>query len=203
MPDESGTHSVTNWLAGLKAGDAEATGRLAARYWSSLESLARDQLKNSSRSVADEEDIVVSVLKSLCRRAAAGGFGDVSNREELWWLLLAITKRKVISEIRRQRAQKRGLTKLTRNAIAPNDSWQFPLDYLVGEAPTPETLVSLHEQYDRLLGQLRDDTFRRIVVWRMEGYSSQEIAERLGIAKRSIERKLALVRKKWIQEIVQ
>jgi len=120
-------------------------------------------------------------------------------------LLLTITKRKVITQVRHQRRQKRGPMPISEGVLGGHGkaSHEFSLDQLVAELPTPELLVALQEQYGRLLGQLRDDTFRRVVVWRMEGYSNQEIAERLGTATRTIERKLALIRKKWTREIMQ
>jgi DNA-directed RNA polymerase specialized sigma24 family protein len=47
---------------------------------------------------------------------------------------------------------------------------------------------------------LDDDLLRRLALLRMEGYSNEQIAERLGCGLRTIERKLALIRKTWEQE---
>src|SRR5690349_10483025 len=108
MSGEAQNRSVTQWIAGLKAGNSDAARCLAERYWSRLEVLARAKLGTSPRRVTDEEDVVVSVFASLCRGAAAGRFAAMSTRDDLWWLLFAITKRKTIDQVRRQASQKRG-----------------------------------------------------------------------------------------------
>jgi DNA-directed RNA polymerase specialized sigma24 family protein len=41
---------------------------------------------------------------------------------------------------------------------------------------------------------------REIALARVEGYTVQEIAERLEISKRSVERKLDLIRQAWAKE---
>ena len=41
---------------------------------------------------------------------------------------------------------------------------------------------------------------RRVALLRMEGYSNDQIAERLGCGLRSVERKLARIRKRWLAE---
>jgi DNA-directed RNA polymerase specialized sigma24 family protein len=38
-------------------------------------------------------------------------------------------------------------------------------------------------------------------VWKMEGYTVAEIADRLGYVTRTVERKLRLIRAVWAQEI--
>ena len=40
-----------------------------------------------------------------------------------------------------------------------------------------------------------------VALWRMEGYTVEEIAQRLGYAPRSIKRKLQLIRTIWEKEI--
>jgi hypothetical protein len=71
----------------------------------------------------------------------------------------------------------------------------------VSDAPTPEFLVSLEEQHNRLLGLLRDDRLRQIAVFRIEGFTVPEIAVDLCLSTRSIERKLQLIRGVWSQEL--
>jgi DNA-directed RNA polymerase specialized sigma24 family protein len=52
----------------------------------------------------------------------------------------------------------------------------------------------------RLLEGLPDDELRTIALLRMEGYSNEQIAERLGCGLRSVERKLDRIRKRWTAE---
>ena len=53
------------------------------------------------------------------------------------------------------------------------------------------------EEYRRLLDELGDEALRRVATWRMEGYRNDEIAERLGCARRTVARRLDLIRKIW------
>jgi DNA-directed RNA polymerase specialized sigma24 family protein len=74
---------------------------------------------------------------------------------------------------------------------------QISLSELVSATPTPDFLVALEEQYVRLLDTLRNDQLREIAVLRIEGYTIEEIATKIGIGRRAIERKLKLIRSKW------
>src|ERR1700754_3450109 len=149
----STAQSVSQWIAHLKEGNADAAQRLWERYAMRLVELSRRRLKDSPKRVADEEDIAASVFHSLCRGAAAGRFENVKNRDDLWWLLLAITKQKVVDHVRREGAQKRGGGR-TQSEIGlngqPDDSHGFTLDDLMSAEPSPEFIVELQEQNDRL-----------------------------------------------------
>ncbi|WP_425400381.1 ECF-type sigma factor [Aeoliella sp.] len=196
--------SVTQWIACLKNGDELAVQRLWERYAVRLVELARQRMKDAPKRIADEEDVAASVFHSLCRGAAAGRFENVKNRDDLWWLLLAITRQKSVDHVRRETAQKRGGGRIQPESAVKaksDDSRGFALDRLVGEEPTPEFVVMLAEEHERLLGVLRDDQLRQIAVCRIEGFTVPEIAEDLQVSTRSIERKLQLIRGAWSKEL--
>ena len=54
------------------------------------------------------------------------------------------------------------------------------------------------EEYDRLLQCLKDD-LRAVAVAKMEGYTNQEIAARLGCCLSTVERSLRYIRRIWRQ----
>jgi DNA-directed RNA polymerase specialized sigma24 family protein len=196
--------SVSQWISHLKEGNADAAQCLWERYAMQLMELARRRLKDAPKRVADEEDVAASVFHSLCRGAAAGRFQRVKNRDDLWWLLLAITKQKVVDQVRRESAQKRGAGRVQLETCLngnSNDSHRFSLDHLVGAGPTPEFVVMLEEQHSRLLGLLRDDRLRQIASFRIEGYTVPEIADDFHVTTRTIERKLQLIREVWSKEL--
>jgi RNA polymerase sigma factor (sigma-70 family) len=200
----SSTTPVTAWISKLRSGEFDALEKLWERYSDRLIELARRRLDNAPRQLADEHDIANSVFLSLCRGAQAGRFRELQNRDELWWLLLAITKRKIVNHVRRETAKKRGGGHVQIEAdLAGSDpaSIGFRLDQLVGSEPTPDLVAVLGEEHDRLLDLLRDDRLRQVASMRIEGYTVQEIAERMQIGKRSVERKLDLVRKRWTEEL--
>jgi RNA polymerase sigma factor (sigma-70 family) len=195
-------HSVSQWIAGLKDGDALAVQNLWTRYFERLVRLAKKKLGNSPKRVADEDDIAQNVFHSLCRGAKAGRFSDVSRRDDLWWLLLGITRQKVADYVRKETAQKRGPSQVqTEGGLNPRESQPFMLDQLLGDEPSPEFLAILNEQNEHLLNLLRDDQLRRIAMWRIEGYTVEEIANLLAVSDRTIERKLRLIRNSWSKEL--
>ena len=196
-------HSVSHWIAHLKDGKAEAARRLWERYAIRLVELARKRLGDAPKRLADEEDVAASVFYSVCRGAAAGRFQDINNRDELWWLLLAITKQKVVDHLRRELAQKRIGRRPEGNSVSDPkfDGKSFTLDELVSDEPTPDFAVMLQEQHERLLGLLRDDSLRRIAIYRIEGFTIPEIANDLRVSTRSVERKLKLIRDVWSKEL--
>jgi RNA polymerase sigma factor (sigma-70 family) len=196
--------SVSHWIAGIKSGNDEAARKLWDRYSVRLLELARRRLSNSPPGMSDEEDVVQSVFACVCRGAAAGRFAQLENRDELWWLLLLITRRKAAAQLRRELAEKRGGGRVrteTALALQADGNKDYNLDELMGDEPTPEFLVLMEEENERLLSLLRDDRLRQIAGSRLEGYTIQEIATKLGVSTRSIERKLRLIRNRWATEI--
>jgi RNA polymerase sigma factor (sigma-70 family) len=193
---------VTLWLEGLAAGDAMAAQRIWHRYIQQMLTFARRRLAGSDRRVADEEDLAVSAFHSLCQRAEKGQFPDLKDRESLWKLLTTIIARKARAEIRRNLCQKRGAGKVSgESAFIRHDSSRTPagLDNIAGAEPTPEFAAEMAEQCSRLLSCLPDDC-RRIALHKLDGYSNDQIAEKLNVAPRTIERKLASIRSIWERE---
>ena len=60
--------------------------------------------------------------------------------------------------------------------------------------------MALAEEFQYRLEMLSDPPLRQIALRKLEGFSNREIAAELGCAERSVERKLALIRKIWQQE---
>jgi DNA-directed RNA polymerase specialized sigma24 family protein len=205
--------SITRWVGVLRAGGAaspsadspsesveEAVRELWGRFFRRMVGLARLKLRASSGkdSAVDEEDVALSAFDSFCGEAARGRFPDLFDRDDLWRLLVVITTRKALSESRRQNRQKRG-GGLVRNESELNsiDDEDEMLACAVGTEPTPDTAAIVVEQYRRLLDCLGDETLRKVAVWRMEGFGNDEIAEKLGCARRTVARQLALIRTLW------
>ena len=199
---ESG-HSVSGWWEQLKSGQTEAADGLWRRYFERMVRTAKRSLPAGARRATDEEDVALSAFNSLCRGAKEGRFEAVQDRDDLWRLLVAITHQKVVDEIRRGTSQKRGGGEV-RGESAFIDITNLNKDGInnaQGLKPTPEFMAAVDDQHQNLMEQLRDDSLRELCQMRMEGYSNDEIAERLGITTRSVERKLQLIREKWSREL--
>jgi DNA-directed RNA polymerase specialized sigma24 family protein len=194
--------SVSVWISELKAGDGQAAQRLWEGYFPRLVGLARKKLREMPRRVADEEDVALSAFDSFCSGVKEGRFPRVTGRDDLWPLLVIITARKALQLLRQQGRQKRG-----GGAVRGDSAFQPAaagddepgLEQVVGSEPTPEFAAQMAEECQRLLGQLGDGDLREVAVWKMEGYSNEEIAAKLGCVPRTVERKVALIRSLWEQ----
>src|SRR5262245_36481381 len=100
--------SVSGWIRQLKVGDASAAQRLWERYFRRLVGLARTRLRGVGRRVTDEEDVALSAFASLCRGVRHGRFPQLSDRDDLWRLLVLLTARKAWHCRRDARRPKRG-----------------------------------------------------------------------------------------------
>ena len=202
MPSEA-PGSVSRLLAELKAGDRAAVQPLWERYFDRLVRLARARLRATSRAPADEEDAALSAFNSFCNAATRGVFPRLEDRDDLWQVLVLLTSRKAMAQIRHLERRKRGgglvLNESELPDAEPSGAVGF-LERVVGQDPTPEFAVLVAEQYQRLLDVLGDEMLRQVAVWRMEGYTNDEVAGRLGCARRTVARQLALIRKIWLDE---
>jgi FixJ family two-component response regulator len=70
----------------------------------------------------------------------------------------------------------------------------------VDHEPAPEFAVMLVDELRYRLNVLRDDGLRQVAKLILEGWSNQEIAERLDCHVRTIERKRDLIRRAWERE---
>ena len=204
MPSE-GAGSVTRWIDDLKAGDPAAAQPLWERYFARLVRLARAKLRATRHGapVEDEEDAALSAFNSFCDGAARGRFPLLSDRDDLWRLLVVITARKACAQVQRRTRRKRGGDRVideTGLAGAAGGDAPAGLDQVIGSEPTPEFAAMVAEQYGRLMEALDDDALRRVAMDRMEGYTNDEIAARLGCARRTVARRLDLIRKIWTTE---
>jgi DNA-directed RNA polymerase specialized sigma24 family protein len=191
--------SVTRWIADLKGGDRQAVQPLWERYFARMAGLARSRLravrlKDAGR---DEEDAALSAFDSLCAGVARGQFPQLGDRDDLWRLLVVITSRKVLIQARRQLRQKRGggNVRAASDLADDGDDEDELLVRVVSNEPTPEFAAMVAEEYRRLLDRLGNDALRQVAMLRAEGATGDEIAARLGCARRTVVRQLALIRR--------
>lgn len=178
---------ITGWLAGLRAGDGVAAQRLWEAYFRRLVGLARARLAGRPAGPAGSEDVALSAFDTFCRGAEAGRFPRLADRTDLWQVLVTLTARKAIDAVRREHADKRG-----GGAIELGPSFE----QVIGDDPTPSFAAEIADAFRAVLDRLGDDELKRIAVWKLEGYTDREIAERLDRGVSTIERKLALIRRK-------
>lgn len=200
--DDGRGGSVTRWIGDLKAGDEDAARWLWRRYFERLVGVARNKLRSAPRGAAveDEEDAALSAFDSLCRGAAEGRFDRLGDRDDLWRLLVVIAARKAVDQIERDRRLKRGGGRVVAASELDSDGSVAAIDAVVGSEPTPEFAAMVAEEFRLRLDALGDETLRQVALWRLDGFSNDEIAAKLGCVTRTVERKLDLIRRAWDHE---
>ena len=195
---------VTQWIVRLSNGDEPAAQALWDEYFDKLVRYARRKLEGLPRRAADEEDVALSAMQSFCRGMMARRFQKVEDRDDLWKLLVTITARKATAQKRRHFAEKRGGGRVRGESIFLPDQGSEESNAGIGEVlgtePTPELANMVAEDCRQLLDTLGDESLRQIAVLTLEGYTTSEIAERLGCVRRTVERKLERIRDKWSHE---
>lgn len=198
MPSNRLSGEVTGWIQRVRAGDSSAVQHLWNGYFQRMVLAARQRLQGASRGVADEEDVALSAFNSFCLGARAGRFPQLLDSQSLWPLLLVITANKSVDLIRQNNRQRRGggLERLSGEALAE------ALSGLISREPSPEFTAELTDQLGQLLKQLdgcSDPLLRQIALFKLEGLGNDEIANRVGCVRRSVERKLQVIARLWEQ----
>jgi len=169
-------HSVVELQDGYEA-DA------VARFSSRLIALARSRMPERLRGRVDPEDVVQSVFRSFFTGNQAGEF-VFEESSDVWRLLAAITYRKVQQTIRHHHRQRRDVAReIPEDSVPPNTE----------SAATASSLAMMVELIDQLT-RLIPERHREILSLRLENYSVEEIADRVGVSTRTVERALAMIR---------
>ena len=197
MPDDL----VTEWIVQLADGDEAAAERIWSRYFDRLLRVARDKLRNARRRAADEEDVVLSAFNSFCRGLRAGRFPRLDDRHDLWKVLVTLTARKAVNQLRREHAQKRGEGKLRGESAfrLPGMSQEHVggIGAVLGREPSPEFAAQIADECQALLDRLDDDRLRQTALLKLEGRTTGEIAQAMDCAEATVNRRLARIRRKW------
>lgn len=187
-----------DWMTALERGDEDAAQQLWEQYFGQMTRLAERRMGGMGRRTADEEDIAISAMNSFVQGARRGRFPKLNDESDLWRLLVTITTRKVTARRRRQMAQRRPPERGESALGAGTDSNSVAgMGIVAGREPTPEFAAQVSEQCQQLFDKLGDPQLCDIARWKMEGYSEEEMAAKIGRTVRTVQRKLDLIRKCW------
>lgn len=196
-PDDGSAESIRPFLERIRAGDEDAARELLTRYEAEVRLVVRRQLPRLLRSRFDSLDFLQSVWGSFFRRMRGGGEGraDFDDARHLVAFLARAAKNKVIDEYRRAASQKQDMQReepLWTDGDRPRE--------LPGHGDSPSQLAEAHEAMDRLR-QLLPEERREILEWKAQGETSREIADRLGVSERTIQRVLEDLRRRAGPEV--
>jgi DNA-directed RNA polymerase specialized sigma24 family protein len=196
-------NSVTHWLDGARAGDDADIQRLWDRYFQRLVQLASSRMPRHARRMVDEEDIAISAFRSFCDRVGKGQFPDLADRDQLWRVLFAITVRKVVGSVRYQTREKRGGGRVLGESgmgVGNDPLDQAGISRFLSREPTPAAAAQFADELEGLFSRLDDVMLRVIAFQKLQGMTPDEIAGSLEISKRTVDRKLRLIRALWEEE---
>jgi RNA polymerase sigma factor (sigma-70 family) len=182
------TQSVTRLIRAVQDDRASAVGPLLAVYFDRLVQLARQRLRNLPGMAGHEEDLALRSFHSVYQRLRdADRPLQPANRDDLWRLLATRTVSRAIDLIRRHRPGE-----------VPGDR---DVEQLLAREPTPEEAAEMADECRRLLDLLDQPQLRQIALWKVEGYTNEEIAARLDCVPRTVERKVRRIRLLWKREL--
>jgi DNA-directed RNA polymerase specialized sigma24 family protein len=195
----SAPSSVTDWIESLKRGSDDASRKIWQRYVEQLVRAADRHLKDMPRRTVDGEDIAQEAFSGFFRGVQENRLSKLEDRDDLWQVLIALADRRAMDHMRRELGPQRGQGR-TRGDSAmeqsgiPSASGTMGFDNLAGPAITPESSEALIRLIQQSFPELADEELQQIALDRTANYSIAEIARRHGIAPRSAERKLKLIR---------
>lgn len=142
--------------------------------------------------------MALSAFDSLWHGVEEGRFPRLEDRDDLWQVLMLITARKAINQIKHEARKKRGEGRVRAASTLANDETEgvFFAD-LISKEPDPAMIAQLIEDRQRLFDALTDEQVRQVAMWKMEGCTNAEIAEKQGCVERTIERRLRIIRQVW------
>lgn len=187
---------VSHYIQRVKDGrDEEATGQLWDKYFEQLVRVARRSLGTLPKRAADEEDVAISAMHSFFNAAESGRFESLKNRDELWKLLVTIVIRKSNRLKERATVKKRG-SGLVRGESVFLKSGDLVSPGLTG-VPEEGIVSELMLECSELIQGLDDDVLRRIALLKMQGYTSDEVAEQLDVSRATVKRKLRRIKESF------
>lgn len=184
--DESQSSSDRSLLRRFRGGDSDAATEIYIKYAEKLMHLAENKTGQDLKSRLDPEDMVQSVFRTFFRRVSDGQY-DVPEGDELWKLLLVIGLNKIRNQATHHRAFKRDVKR------TKVDVGDLELSY---PAKSDETSLHILELTIQELLKPLPEEYQVIIELRVAGHEVQEIAERSGRSKRTVERILQEFRKK-------
>jgi RNA polymerase sigma factor (sigma-70 family) len=191
MSDAAG--SITCLVPQLRERNELAIEAIWRRFVRRVHGAARPVIAGLGPGLGDEEDVAQSAFRAFYEAAACDRLPPIGSRDELWRLLLTITRRKAINRLRREfRIRRGGGARTVHDADAVNQTCD--------RANRSVELVELQELVDELFEKLNatgDERLAEIARLRLEGFHNQEIADKLGCAARTIQRKLHILERLW------
>jgi RNA polymerase sigma factor (sigma-70 family) len=185
--------SMTQMWQQMNHGNSQASNDLYARLLPRMYAIARKSIGPVAKRGIEADDVVQSAMISFWNYSQAGKLADDLNRNDLWALISTFTTRKLKKHLRRENTLKRGSGNVIgENALQGKDGEAQRLDQLVQKMPTDD----FDEAIEEMLALLPED-LTRIALLKLGGHSSDDISIELDCTKRTVQRKINLIKELW------
>jgi len=192
-PSREEGSELSEFLKRIQDGDEGAARELLSRFEAEVRLVVRRQLPRLLRSRFDSLDFLQSVWGSFFRRMRTTPTEFEDSRHLVAFLARA-AKNKVIDEYRRAASRKHDMHReepLWGDGLRPKD--------VPSSTDSPSEVAQAHEVLVRLR-ELMPAERRTILEMKAEGLSSKDIADRLGISERTVQRVLEELRRRMETE---
>ncbi len=194
--------SITVLIHGMREGDQDAIGKALDRVKAAMSQMAAKNM-HVHDPIADEEDMIYGAF-SACVLGIAKGRYDLKDRSDLFRLLATVIRNNCRDHDRRALAGIRDRNRLVdlahQHAQRSGVTHQQALQEIAANIATPEVIASFEEGIRLALQKLSRSEWI-VAVMRLRGHSNKEIAAKLEVSERTVERKLSDVRKCWTKLI--
>lgn len=180
-------------IQGLRDGDSLVLEQFCARYGDQLHRIAEKRMPARLQRRIGPEDIAQSACRTFLRRAREGQF-HLRDSEQLWSLLCAITLTKLREQARFHLRKKRGLD-LEIDVTAADPGESGPGWVPIARGPSPAQAAEFALQLQQVMESF-DDEERQIVELKLQEFTNDEVAERLGCSERTVRRLVKQVQAK-------
>lgn len=178
-----------------QSGSQTAAQQLFDNYVERLLLLARWHISDRLRTRIDPDDVVQSVFRTFFIRIKNDSF-TFDEADDLFKLLARITLHKTLRQVAFHRAARRSPE---RERAASSSGEDDSLMQLMDTEPDPETIVEFADHLKTFLSKFSTQE-QQIIEMRLQGHTSEEIAEKLGTYDRKIRRVLERIHALALQE---
>jgi RNA polymerase sigma-70 factor (ECF subfamily) len=188
MPQSPGEFDIL--MAKVRLGDSDALAQLVQVYENEVRRTARCMLGRALRSYLEPADLVQSVHRTLLVGLRQNKF-QITTPQKLLALAATVTRHKILQHARHWQCQQRHSL-----ALAETDAADGTRTMANGSGSDPARAAEFKDTIEHLCSTL-DDTSRRLVELRLQGYSTAEVARQLGISADILRVRLSRLRQRW------
>jgi RNA polymerase sigma-70 factor (ECF subfamily) len=188
------TDSSAELLKDLQSGEPEAAARIHARYRARLAALARARISPRLGRRIDADDVLQSAWRSFFRHAGDANY-RVERGGDLWRLLQAIVRHKLLSNVERHQAARRAIGRES-EPVAEDSANLGP--QAIAREGTPADEAALAEVWRMAREALSPDE-RTVFDLRLASHTIDEIAQAMGRSERTIRRWLTQIKLRLAQ----